>query len=121
MMETKVVRISGGDLPDGYSVKIPLTIDYTEATKEELIPRAMRSDVIAWQGRQRKLTVNELNKMAEKGVSITSKEISTSVSSGMSYKQLLMNLGMSEEKAVAVMNDPEKLDAVKKLIRENLG
>ncbi len=87
---TKNINISGGDLPTGYKAKVALTLDYTDASIEDLIPRAVRSDVITLQAKYRKMTVKELDDMEVNGITVKSKDVSsgTVVNLGSALKAL---------------------------------
>lgn len=116
MMVTKNINVSGGDLPSEYKAKIKLTIDYTGATVEELIPRATRSDVITLQAKYRKMTTAELNKMAETGVIVKSKDVTSTTI--VNVETVLRNLGYDDatiklilenkDLAVQMMNQAEE-------------
>ena len=104
MMVTKKINVSGGDLPDGYKVKIALTIDYTDATVEELVPPASRSHVITMQGKYRKLSTKELNQLAIDGVTIKSADV-TSAAPVMDLRTALKAIGRTDEEIELIMSN----------------
>ncbi len=109
-------RVSGGDLPNGQVWKIDVTIDYTNTDDKELMERAFASDLIVLQGQLRKRSAAELDKLVTTGLEITGEDV-RKAAGGMSYKSVLMTLGFSEEKAVSILNDPEELEKIKRIIQ----
>jgi len=64
---TRACRVSGGTLPNGFSVVVPLTVDYRGATGSELSNLAMRSTVIEWQNPARSLSQEFLQRLGKEG------------------------------------------------------
>lgn len=113
-IRTDVRTVSGGNIPDGVSYKVNVTIDYTNTSRDELIDRAFRGDVIKLQGGWRKLPKAELVKLQENGAKMTGDE----VSSGTGVKKIdvhasLLAMGLSEEEAKLFATN---VDMVKELL-----
>ncbi len=74
---THTINVKGGDLPDGFSVKIPVTFIYDGCPWEELVRRITsgQSDRVRTQTMLRKMSTTELTRLALEGYTIRWDEI----------------------------------------------
>ena len=102
----RACRVSGGTLPKDFSVVLPLTMDYSGATGEEIANLAMRSSVIEYQSSARNLAPEFLRKLVKEGVTVHFRN--TKFVDPERRVQELMAGGMPEPIAKMAVYEPEK-------------
>ena len=102
-----VMTLKGGDLPKVFEIELPVTIDFTGATEDQLISCCAggSSARVQLQSKLRKLSVEALRKMSIDGCKYKFTEIiSGSISVQRSYPDIIK--GMNEADGVAqLMSD----------------
>lgn len=111
--------VSGGDLPKDVKYEFVVTIDYTGIPQDELIKKAYRSDLITLQQSFRKENPETLKGYAKDGYEVKWNDVGKK--SGVSYLTLLMGMGMPEERAKAVLNDPALFNKLIEGIKAAVG
>ena len=106
---TKLKRkVSGGDLPEGFEVKLDVTIDFTDATKQQLAEWSFRSVWIALQGQLRKKDAKELKELSEKGLTVKATEVMSGTGTSIDMRQALKALGYADEIVELILADKDK-------------
>lgn len=101
MKKSKMCKVSGGNLPDGYEVKIDVELDYTDVEGDEILNRAVSHDIIGVQRTLRLKTTSELNQLAETGYKFNAALIGTRVTVDAKAAYVKQFIGMTEDERTA--------------------
>jgi DNA replicative helicase MCM subunit Mcm2 (Cdc46/Mcm family) len=122
MLKSKEIKVSGGNLPDGFEIKLVVTIDYTEATREQLVETSAPGDIIKIQGRLRKMTTGQLKALKETGANYTYGEVHTTQKTVVvDMRASLKLLGLDDESIQTIMEDEGKREQAIQMIKSLNG
>lgn len=109
--ETRKVtmRVSGGSLPKDYSIILNAEIDFTGATREELIEWALSDRRIACQRWLRSKNPEFLEQLQKSGFQVHAREAGRAQKTREDRIKELENAGVPREVAEVVVDDPQKL------------
>ncbi len=117
-IETKNIKIKLNQ-DATYTHELSLAIDYTDVSREELIKRALKTDVIRLQAGYRKQTEKELDELeAMEWVAINATEIGNKRPRTVNISKALEKLGFNQDAIDMITKNP---DMVKQLMGEKGG
>ena len=109
MKVTRNVRLKGGNLPDNFSVVVPVTIDFTGCTDEERNNWAASERVIAWQRVARiKLSPDFLRQLAKDGLTIHARDCGRMLLTRDEKIAKLTDAGIPAKLATFMVDNPEE-------------
>jgi len=109
MKRTKSVRVSGGNLPHGFSAVIALTVDYTGTTEEERLSWCTANRAIAWQRPARdKLSPDFLRELAKTGHTVHARDCGKALLSREERIAQLEAAGIPTALAELMIDNPEQ-------------
>lgn len=104
------MRVSGGSLPKDYSVVLNVELDFTGATREELIEWAVGDRKIAAQRWLRSKTPEYLNELQKSGFRVHAREAGKQVKTREEKITEFVNMGIPQNIAEIAVDNPEKLE-----------
>ena len=104
------IRVSGGNLPNGFSIEIPVTVDFSDATNDDMMNWAMSNRKIALQRVLRELTPDELREMETTGITRTSHQCGQKIASREDQIKKMTDAGIPRHHAEKLVDNPELLD-----------
>ena len=105
---SKVCKVSGGGLPDGFEAKVDVEIDYTGLSQDIILDKAMSHDMISVQRVLRAKTTGELNELAKTGYKTKSSAAGrATVNVTAAYRGRFA--GMSQEEQLAELRELQEL------------
>jgi len=108
MKKSKVCKVSGGNLPDGYEAKIDVTIDYSDVSEEVILDWATSHVIINVQRVLRGKSTTELNQLAKDGYEVKASAAGrTTVDPVTAYKAKFS--GMTKEEKLAQIAELEAI------------
>jgi len=112
MKKSKVCKVSGGNLPDGFEAKVDVTIDYEGISEETMLDWATSHVIINVQRVLRGKTTNELNELAKSGYETKASVAGRSTTDPKAaYKSRF--IGMTEDERNAELAELEELHKAK--------
>lgn len=107
------MRVSGGSLPKDFSIILPVEMDFTGATREELIEWAIGDRRVAAQRWLRTKTPEYLNELSKSGFRIHAREAGHQVKTREEKVNELVAMGVPQAVAEVIVDDPSKLENFK--------
>jgi hypothetical protein len=104
------MRVSGGSLPKDFSVIIPVEMDFTGSTRDELIEWAIGDRRVAAQRWLRSKTPEYLQELTKSGLQVHAREAGHQLKSREDRIKELVTAGVPQAVAEAVVDDPSKLE-----------
>ena len=102
-------KVSGGQvLPTGFSVTIPAEIDFAGLSTDQLVDMALPALKIDMQRWMRCKNPEFLEQLAKKGYKCHALECGKAAFDENELVELLLDLGMDKEAALAALADPTK-------------
>ena len=108
------MRVSGGSLPKGYSIILTVDIDFTGVTRDELIDWAIGERRVACQRWLRNKNPEFLEKLQQDGFRIHAREAGSQVKSREDKVKELTALGIDQELAEKIVDNPEMMNQMAK-------
>jgi len=116
---TRACKVSGGLLPENFSAVVPLTVDYSGCTANEIAGWAIRTNVIEWQSPARKMTPEFLKKLSKDGVTVHARNCKSFVDPEKRVQQMVAG-GMPEGIARLAVFEPAKYQALMASVEADL-
>jgi hypothetical protein len=104
------MRVSGGSLPKDFSVIIPVEMDFTGSTRDELIEWAIGDRRVAAQRWLRSKTPEYLQELTKSELQVHAREAGHQLKSREDRIKELVTAGVPQAVAEAVVDDPSKLE-----------
>ena len=101
------IKVSGGNL-GSTEVEVPVEIDFSDATHEELLEWAASNRKIALQRVLRQLSPEELEDYKQNGLKLQSHECGRKIESREDKVRKLTNAGLPRKMAEFVVDNPEE-------------
>ena len=100
MKHSKVCKVSGGNLPEGFEAKVDVTIDYDGISEETMLDWATSHVIINVQRVLRNKPTNELNQLAKDGYEVKASMAGRgTVDSAKAYKSKFADMTHDEQLA----------------------
>ena len=101
MKTSKMCKVSGGGLPDGFEAKVDVELDYTGVSEVDILNRAVSHDIIGVQRILRAMTTSELNELAKTGYKFNAALVGTrkTVDVNKAYKTKFCGMTRDEQLA----------------------
>ena len=103
-------KVSGGSLPDGYSVTLNVELDYSAVAKEQERAWASRTCIINLQRNLRTMSTKTLNKLSETPYKVSAIDCGKKVVSREDRVANYIAQGLSKEVAELAIDNPEKFN-----------
>jgi len=114
-------KVSGGNLPDGYSVQIMVELDYSGVSKAQERAWASRTCIINLQRNLRTLSTKVLNELALKPYKINALQCGKKVESREQKIARYSTMpGMTVETAKLAVDQPEKFQELMSKVRSEV-
>jgi hypothetical protein len=107
------MRVSGGSLPKDFSIILPVEMDFTGATREELIEWSIGDRRVAAQRWLRSKSPEYLEELAKSGFRVHAREAGHQVKSREDRIKELVAAGVPQPVAEVIVDDPSKLENIK--------
>ena len=105
-----IMKVSGGNLPKGVSYQIPVEMDFSGCSKDELIDWALSERRIAAQRWLRLQSEEFLQNLQKKGLRLHARDAGRQLADPNKRVQELRKLGLPDELARLVVSNPEKVE-----------
>lgn len=102
------IKVSGGQLGN-QEVELPVEVDFSDATQDEILDWAMSNRKIALQRVLRQLSVKELWEYKSSGLKVKSRDCGRKIESREDKIKRLEDAGLPREVAELAVDNPNKM------------